>query len=727
MKYHVERWGPPPRLLVATSVLMLVVCTALAIDGAFRSGITTDEPIHVMRLRNYFETGWYALDWDYGGAGPGGPTTNVYVYAPVTTLLLHAWSVLWGVESWGEVATSSRAYDIRHLGVAVVGLIGVGAVGVIGRVILRHWRWGLVSAASLAAIPMWTGHQMFNVKDVPVATGYTLVTLGLLLFVRPEHPGVRFRLARSACLVAGLILALGTRPGMWSSIGVTGLITVLGVLLVARTGSPSGVRNWRTATIALAELAACCAVAATILVAAYPRVFGTPVQALTRSTESSSSFLNGLKSDRLYVPRHVAQEMPTLLLLFVLVGIVIAAIIVRHRWRSDPVTAVGIMLVGTQALALPIVSIIVGSDLYHGLRQLLFAAPASAVLATYGMAWCLTRATAEDSTIQGESRIRGGRAPGRWLLPMTVAALLMPVADQVSLHPYQTTYANLATDLVTGPFDDPTDRPGGDFWRVSLPELIASQPLDRQLICKAIVTGANVSYPFTNAGEAFSTSRSVDCRQEVNGPLFPQRLPVEPSGAIYEYDSVFLEKLPTNCEPLNEVTRRRHGFTIAVTTLGRCTISPPVLTQTGVQADHPALGKAGTKDLWRFAIDGWQQWPGRRELAAPVSRAVLAFNPTPLCVRQGCTFVIDGSGPPDLIARIGNDEVPVQVGPTQVGTVRTLRIPISAAQARAGEAARGVWLTFTRQSGAVLDMRMTGLSLSGRAPEIERSTEPGKG
>ena len=73
----------PPRVLVAVAGVVLAVTTVLAVLGAVRTGVTTDEPIHVMRLRNFFDTGWYALDWDYTGAGPGGDGTNTYVYAPV--------------------------------------------------------------------------------------------------------------------------------------------------------------------------------------------------------------------------------------------------------------------------------------------------------------------------------------------------------------------------------------------------------------------------------------------------------------------------------------------------------------------------------------------------------------------------------------------------------------------------------------------------------------------
>ena len=45
---------------------------------------------------------------------------------------------------------------------------------VIGRLLLRTWSWGLVCGAALVAVPMWTGHAMVNIKDIPVATGYTL-------------------------------------------------------------------------------------------------------------------------------------------------------------------------------------------------------------------------------------------------------------------------------------------------------------------------------------------------------------------------------------------------------------------------------------------------------------------------------------------------------------------------------------------------------------------------
>lgn len=673
-------WRPPPRILVAVSIVVLVVTTVLAVLGAVRTGVTTDEPIHVMRLRNFFDTGWYALDWDYSGAGPGGDGTNTYVYGPVTLLLLHTWSVLWGVEGWHDVATTSHAYDVRHLGVVVIGLVCLGAVAAVGRVVLRSWWWGLVAAAVLGAIPMWTGHEMFNVKDVPVATGHTLATLGLLLFVRGEHTRWPLRLARAGCLVAGLVLTLGTRPGMWTGFALLIVVAVLGVLYAPTAR--------RAAVVAVTELVGSCAVAGAALVAIYPRLFGSPLRALPRTSEGSSTFLDGEKSDRWYVPRHLAEELPTLLLLFAVTGTIVAVVMLLRDRREDRVLSARLSLVGVQAFALPVGAILLGSDLYHGLRQLLFAIPALAVLAAYGMAWWLDRAT----------------VPGRRLLALVAGvALVLPTVDQITLQPYQTTYVNLATDVLFARNDPPDSRPGGDFWRVSIPELIENTSLDRQLLCKATTSkGSDLAYPFANGGEAFSTSRSTDCREETNGPLAPDGLPVVRQVPATEYDAVFIGPLPRNCTPVHEVRRWRHSFGIVLSTLGRCTVDPSPLGAVEVRADDPALGTTFPGDLWLYAIDGWLQWPGLPELTAPVPLAQLAFRPDAACGQDGCTLVIAGDGPADLVAKIDGADVPVARGADG-----TLQLPISAAQS-----ADSVWVTLTRSSGETLAVTLTGLSLT---------------
>ncbi|WP_167736174.1 hypothetical protein [Nocardioides sp. 503] len=681
------RADPPPRVLVAVAVAVITVAVVLAVLGATRTGVTTDEPIHVMRLRNLFGTGWYALDWDYDGAGPGGEGTNTFVYAPVTMLLLHAWCVLWGVEGWGEVSGSAHAYDLRHLGVVLLGMLCLAAVAATGRVLLGHWRWGLVAAAALASVPMWTGHTMFNVKDVPVATGHTVLTLGLLLSVGSRSPGALLRLARAGCVVAGLVLTLGTRPGMWPGVLVVLALAAGGLLLTGATR--------RAVLLAEVELVVACTVAALALVAVYPRLFGHPLRALPRTSEASSSFLGGAKSDRWYVPRHLALEMPTLLLVFAVTGAVAAAGVVWAARRHDRVPAVRVALVGAQALALPVAAVVMGSDLYHGLRQLLFAIPALAVLTACGMAWWTGRPRV---------RLRGPAAV------VAAAALVLPTVDQVTLQPYQTTYVNLAADLLAGPGSSPDARPGGDYWRVSLPELLEAAPLDRQLLCKATTDPASGrALPFANAGEAFSTSRSLDCREEVNGPLAPDGLPVTRALPVTEFDAVFLGPLPGDCTRLGDVRRRRHGLEVVVSTLGRCAVEVPLLTSTGARVDDPVFGTGAAGDLWRHALDGWQQWPGDAELTATTPVAELLLRPASPCARSGCVLVVTGEGPPDLVATVEGREVPVARGASGA-----LELPVP-------PGTDPVWVTLTRRSGGVLGLRMSALSLA--APGSTPATE----
>jgi len=675
---------------VAASALVLTVCTALAVLGALHAGISTDEPIHVMRLRNYFDTGWYALDWDYD-VGPGSDGTNTFVYAPVTMLLLHAWCALLGVEGWSHVSTSAHAYDVRHLGIVLIGLVGLAAVAAIGRVLLRSWGWGVVAAAILAAIPQWTGHEMFNVKDIPVATGYTLATLGLVCFVRPDRPRLRVSFARAGCLVAGLILAMGTRPGMWPGLFGVLVVAVAGVWLI-----PGGRRPAIRTTV---EIAACCAVAGATLVAIYPKLFGDPLRALPRTTEGSSQFRDGQPPNRLYVPEHVLSEIPTLLLFFVLTGLVVGGLVVVQRWRDDPVIAARVGLVGFQAAALPVVAILAGSDLYNDLRQLLFSGPASAVLGAYGMAWWLQRPRARTR---------------RLVAVASVAGLLLPMVDQITVQPYQVTYVNLATDLVTAPFTTAGQKPGADYWRVSLPELLEGQVLDHQLLCKAKVgKEEDRAYRFIDGGQ-YSTSRSLDCREEANGPLAPQHLPVNRAPGDRVYDAVFLKTVPKNCTRRNAVTRWRHGFDVILTVLARCTTDPPIMPPEGVYADSTALATAQKRDLWRFAVDGWERWPTRFALSARSPQAWIAFRPGGQCRVYGCLLRIDGFGPSDLVANVRGEPVRVQRVP------HALLVTISA---EAASAEHGVWVSLRRASGGTLGITMTGLSERELANEHLKPTE----
>ena len=121
----------------------------MGVLGALQTGISWDEPYHVMRLNNYFDHGWFAVDWAVEGDGSTASDANTVVYGPIAMLLLHGLTPLVGGEGWDAVATSPAAYDVRHLGVVLIGRVGTAAAATITRILLGSWRWALFTAAAL--------------------------------------------------------------------------------------------------------------------------------------------------------------------------------------------------------------------------------------------------------------------------------------------------------------------------------------------------------------------------------------------------------------------------------------------------------------------------------------------------------------------------------------------------------------------------------------------------
>ncbi|MFL6021863.1 MAG: hypothetical protein ACJ72O_00845 [Marmoricola sp.] len=631
-----------PRLLQWVSLGVVVAGVTMGLVGALRTGTSWDEPFHVMRLRNYLDHQMFGLDWS---GNPDDPGSNTLVYGPVAMLLLHGLGALVGVEHWNTVSTSPAAYEVRHVGVALIGLACTAAAAGISRIILGSWRWGLVTAAVLLALPMWTGHLMFNIKDVPVATGYTLITLALVAMDRAAgRPGLRI-----AGLVAGIVLMVGTRPAMFSAV-----LVALVVLAVTKGRS------------ALPEAAAGVLGAGLLLVLAYPTVFSDPTN-LLHSAEKSSNFRDGDDAVLGYVPFHVLAQVPLLLLAFLAVGLVAVV-----RGRSGASHA----LVLAQLLALPVVAILRHSDLYNGLRQLLFAAPAWAVVVTIGLAHAVAWA-------RENNRVRAVGA-------VAAAALVLPVLDQVTLFPYQYTYYNVALDA-TGVHVP------SDYWRVSIRELLPLLPTDGQIVCSPTRTESG------RTAFRFAQDTSADCRTDELGPLASrwsaERLPTVDL-LPHEQFYVIIDRghpTPENCTRLATVDRVRHLRRLSMTYVARCTQAPPVIGTAPVVFDRDAeeAEDALAPEAWSYAPEGWVARGTATAITAPGASAVLSFAAPRSCQAGACVVVLGADSPSDLTASV-NGLPPARVEHSPTGTVR-ISLPART---------RTAWITFARTSGEPLGLQV---------------------
>lgn len=546
-------WPPPPRWLVWLACVLVLVATVTSIVGAIRIGVTVDETFHVVRLQNYLDHGWYLLDDDLTGGQVGSWVGDAYVYAPVTTLALHVLNVLLGNEGWGTVSTSADAYLVRHLGIVVIGAAGVATTAFVARLLSGWWRWGLVAAGMLSALPMWWGHAMFNVKDVPVGTGFTLVTLGCMLVLRrwSSSPSTEGRPWLGPAVVAsGVLLTIGTRPAMWVALAAAIAWTAL---VIARTSGREESPPWPRV---VAVLVASALAPLVLLAAVYPAVFARPDLWLLGSVFDSSS--NDMVSSRGHLPFAIAGTVPIVLLFIGLLGSYgrFAA------WRSRPHLFTGraplMVLLLLQALLLPVMLVATSAPLSGGLRHVLFAAPAVAVLMAAGLAQLFA-----DTGARGRQVLAGIAGVG----------MVLPVATTVQLFPYSYGYVNEVAAALGVDSQ-------ADFWQASFREYADELDAGDFVVCGATTDeDGRPIRQMPNGGQSW-----LDLSRPCTGQSLGVLAPYGPAPTAEGQDEVRgefvamrnrFEPPSEGCRELDRVTRPRLLDTVVLSTAEVCPLVVP--------------------------------------------------------------------------------------------------------------------------------------------------------
>jgi hypothetical protein len=471
-------------VVTGVAVAVLVFGAVQLFRGAIDVGVTLDEPIHVDRLQSWLDTGWYVQAWllPDGNPSPDYELANPYVYGPAFAFLGHVANVLVGNEPLGEVSNAAGAYATRHVVVALTALLAVAAVGAACRRLSGSWRVGVWAAAALVAIPRWSGHGFFNPKDIPMASGYTLLTAALVfaLYERPGETSARRRLAIASTLALGIYLAAGTRPAIWPAL----LVSVLAYAAL-RAG------QWRFGEVRRplgTDLAVAAGVVAgaVAIAAIYPNAARTPFTFLAETVSGSSGYpwegetltAGGLVSEHppwWYLPTWLSATFPILIGALALAGIAITVTSVtrpprgaKALWSDRRLGASPALL---QLLLLPVLATLGGSTFYDGIRQHLYVLPAAAILAGVGAAAAWTWAHA------GSARRRAAVAAGLSL------ALIAPMVQQTILFPYNYTYFNpvARSEGINGRWE-------ADYWYASVDELIARVPRGVTMMCGGLVS-----------------------------------------------------------------------------------------------------------------------------------------------------------------------------------------------------------------------------------------------
>jgi hypothetical protein len=551
-----SRSGPRlPTWALAVAALVLLTNVVVLFLGTAAVGASWDEPIHVDRLRGYQATGWYLPERQLDGAEPAEGARGVGVYAPVAALLAHGTSVLLGSEDVGEVSATAEAYADRHVAVALLGVVGLVAVALAVRIIVGSWRWGMLAAAVLSALPAWTGHAMFNIKDVPVATGYTLVTCGALALASSRVVSSRRRqVVAAVTLAAGTTLSMGTRPGMAVAVGAT---VVVALALGAWDDVRAGVRRGSLPRVVVAAVGLGAAYA--VLLAVYPALFSRP-DLLAGAVVDSGEYpwegliltageLVAMPPPPSYLPLWFLAQTPLVVLAFAVLGLAAPVwLLGRRAARADAAErglGIGLGLVAVQALLLPLAAVVTSAVLYDATRQVLFVQPALAAAAT-GAVWLVAR--------------RLGDRP-RWstvLFVVVVAGIVVPTVTQARLFPYNYTWFNAAA--ATRPIDGNWMT---EYWRVSSRELVENTPEGGVASCRPWEAARPLA-PCELVPQF--TPYWADRGVTTTAP------PLAPDEYYLVQVNRFGTTVPEGCTAVHEVTRPLFGQDVLMSAVSRCTI-----------------------------------------------------------------------------------------------------------------------------------------------------------
>lgn len=442
----------PPWVGWAAGVLALVGITQMFI-GSLQTGITIDEGYHVGHLQNFLDGRNYSSE----------------SYGPAAALIGHSVNVLLGNEVWGLVSSTPEAFSGRHLGMALLGTLAVAAVGLSVGVMVGSWTWGLVGAALVASLPLWVGHSMFNIKDVPAGSGYALFSAGLIVLVIDRFSrGLRISLGISL-VIAGVLLGIGTRPGLWpmfvASAAVALVFWSVGHLLRRSSLSFLARRNLVLGVVSGVILFA----GALILLLFFSELGRELSDAVTRSLDhpwSKSRRYAGLRvfnrPDALLVFQILLSQVPAAISGLFLTGTVTGVItLVRDLYRGQSLSSISrvFAIVAVPVFTPFFVVAIFSPVLYDGIRQILFVLPGVAVIAAIGL-WGVLGSALWLFESRRTVKTTFGVALG--------VVLSLVAVDQLRLFPYNYVYVNVVAQGagMSGAWES-------DYWDSSMREGIS--------------------------------------------------------------------------------------------------------------------------------------------------------------------------------------------------------------------------------------------------------------
>ena len=338
-----------------------------------------------------------------------------------------------------------ETYVLLGASSAVVVVLGSIAVSVVVWLTTRKMVAAVLTLALLFSTPLWVGMAGVAYRDAPIAIGLTLVASGLaLLFMRES--------ARRLTVLSFSLTALGTLIAVGSRAGAVALVAALVVvsflpLLFSRARQNRLVTGKITAVLA----GVVTGFLASVLINPVARL--DPVDWIVQSVLLSQSnpttmlvkvLAQDVMSDNLplwYIPVYVFAQLPIATLAAIAVALLTISVAAFRRARpssgiaetSDRPSLLIAWPFVVQGIFLPVMVIAAGSNIYDGLRHVLFLVPPLVVLIAMAVVFAPT---------------------SRWQSGVTVLAVLAVVLGSwatVRWFPYSYAHINPVAGLIKEP------------------------------------------------------------------------------------------------------------------------------------------------------------------------------------------------------------------------------------------------------------------------------------
>src|SRR5262249_14593363 len=352
-------------------------------------------------------------------------------------------------------------FETRRLVGAAVGLVGLFATWRLGRR-LGGPVAGLLALLLLATCPLYYGHMFINAKDGPFAAVTAIALLGL---GRAFQESPRATPPTIALCGIGVGLAVGSR--------VLGGFAVANALLplpsiVALRGRGMGVKAaFGECGSFLVPFIPAAILAYLVMGLVWPWSVVSPLNPF-RAVEYFSNFFEKpwrelfggqlipvIDMPRSYVPTLFAVQVPELMLVLGLAGLVITivAIATKVDRGGDSAGQRAALLATVLAVLLPVlITVATRPAMYNGIRHFVFVLPPFAALAGRAGEQIVER-------LWSYSRL----ARGAFALVL-LAGIASPILDMVRLHPYEYTDYN----HVAGGVPRARENYMLDYWGLSL-------------------------------------------------------------------------------------------------------------------------------------------------------------------------------------------------------------------------------------------------------------------